>query len=99
MLDRQFEKAANEFLLLSRNSDDAVVAGLASFFLNDTLCRALPARNIELKEAASIGGERVKKALKEKDRWVKETSKLCTEIHAAALSKYMEQAGDFIFGV
>jgi hypothetical protein len=97
LLDRQYEGAAEEFIHLAGGSDDGVVAGLASFFLADTLAASLPERAEHLKAAASAGQGRVLKALPRYKSWNRETGRIRTEIYAAALLKYMEEAGRWLY--
>jgi hypothetical protein len=97
LLDRQFEAASEELIRLAGNSDDGVVAGLASCFLGETLAASLPERAEHLKTAASAGRDRVLKALPQYKNWIRETAKIRMEIYAAALSKYMEEAGRWLY--
>lgn len=96
LLDSQFNEAAEVFLPLARFSKDAVITALSSYFLSQSIARFLPESGPAL-EAAAAGAERVKKALPRLSDWNKEVSRLSTEIHAAALSKYMEETGQWVF--
>jgi hypothetical protein len=98
LLDRQLEGAAEEFTRLAKGSDDGVVAGMASYFLADVIAASLHEKAEDLKAAAAEGRDRVRKALSQKKIWNRETAKICTEIYAAALSKYMEEAGRWLYG-
>jgi hypothetical protein len=98
LLDRQFASAADQFMPLAEEADDALVAGLSAFFLNDTLKRVLPERGLELKAAALDGRERVKKSLRTPEDWNKETAKIETEVHAAILYKNLGDAARWIYG-
>jgi hypothetical protein len=98
LLDRQFSPAADQFLLLAKEADDALVAGLSAFFLNDSLKKFLPERSLELKAAALDGQERVKKSLRTLEDWNKETAKIETEVHAAILFKNLGSAAGWIYG-
>jgi hypothetical protein len=113
LLDRRYEEAGEEFSLLARLSKDGVIAGLSSYFLSETIARVLAAQNSsgraaqngsgrdekgqEYREIALLGKERVQKALPARKHWNQEISRLSTEIHAAALSKYMEETGLWIY--
>ena len=97
LLDRQFEKSAGEFSLLSRLSKDAVVTALSSYFLSETIARVLPEKESELLKISAEGRERVRKALPQINNWNREISSLSTEIHAAALSKYLEETGQWLY--
>ncbi|MDR1863496.1 MAG: hypothetical protein LBQ67_06210 [Treponema sp.] len=96
--NRQPEKAAEEFSRLAAASRDGVVAGLASFFLDGPLAAALPEKAPAFKAAASEGRNRVRRALPGQKNWTRETGKLRTEIYAAALSQYMDEAGRWLYG-
>jgi hypothetical protein len=97
LLDRQFEKAGDEFTLLARVSADGVISALSSYFLSETLAGLLPESYSVYKEIASLGKERVKEALPDIKDWNKEVSRLCSEIHAAAIAKYMEETGGWLY--
>ena len=97
LLNRQFEESAAEFSFLARVSKDAVIAALSSYFLSETIPRVLGENGPELLKISSEGRERVKKALPTLNDWKREISRLSTEIHAAALSKYMEETGQWLY--
>jgi hypothetical protein len=97
LLNKQYERSAEEFSLLARLSSDGVTTGLAAFFLIDTLVKALPDQGADLEAAAAEGKERVRKSMPHLRDWARETAGICTEIHAAALSKYMEEAGAWLY--
>ena len=97
LLDHQFEKAAGEFSLLARVSQDAIIAGLSSHFLNGTIAKALPEKERELRELSSQGRERVLKGLSDAKNWEQETARISSEIHAAVLSKYMEETAHWLY--
>jgi hypothetical protein len=98
LLDRRFASAADQFMPLAEEADDALVAGLSAFFLNDTLKRVLPERSLELKAAALDGQERVKRSLRTREDWNKEAAKIETEVHAAILYKNLGDAARWIYG-
>lgn len=97
LLNRQVEAAAEEFSLLAQVSKDAVITGLSSFFLMDTLSHALPDQQGKFQEIAKQGGERVRKTLPLQKDWDREISRLSEEIHAAILSKYMQETGIWLY--
>jgi len=97
LLDRQFEGAVDEFTLLIRMSKDGVITGISSYFLANVIIRALPDREQELQKISSEGKERVLCSLPLFKNWNKEISRLSTEIHAAALAKYMEETGRWLY--
>jgi hypothetical protein len=97
LLDRQYPQAADVFSFLARNSRDGVIAGLASYFLGDAVVRSLPDRVQEMEAASAEGRERVLKALPGARDWAREVSRISSEIHAAALAKYMDEAGNWLY--
>ena len=97
LLDRQFEGAADEFSLLARVAKDGVITGLSSYFLKEILARTLPEKEQELRNVSTSGRERVLQTLPRLKNWNKEISGLSTEIHAAALSKYIEEASRWLY--
>jgi hypothetical protein len=99
LLDRRFEEAADEFIILARLSKDAVISALSSFFLAKNISSILHGRKQELIEVSSNGKERVKKALPKIENWKKELSGLPAEIHTAAISKYLEETGLWLYAV
>jgi hypothetical protein len=98
LLNRQIEEAGEEFTRLAAGGSDGVVAALASYFLAETLAAALPGKADAFKAAASEGRNRVLKALPQQKSWARETGKIRTEIYAAAISKYMDEAGRWLYG-
>jgi hypothetical protein len=98
LLDRQFALAADQFMLLVKNADDALVAGLSAFFLQDVLRRVLPERMPEFNAAAQEGQNRVRKFLPARDNWNKEAAKIETEIYAAVQEKNLGNAAQWIYG-
>jgi len=98
LLDRQYEASGEEFALLARTSADAVITGLSSYFLSETIARFLGVKAEEYRALSSAGRERVLKSLPEQKNWSREISRLSTEIHAAALSKYTEETGRWLYG-
>jgi hypothetical protein len=98
LLNRQYKEAGEEFSLLARMSNDGVIAALSSYFLSDTIARAIPEKEYEYREIASAGKERVKKALPSLKNWSREVSRLSMEIHAAALTRYMDETARWLFG-
>jgi hypothetical protein len=98
LLDQQFAPAADQFVLLAKEADDALITGLSAFFLNDTLRRVLPERGLELRAAALDGQNRVKRSLRTPEDWDKEAAKIETEVHAAILFKNLGNAAQWIYG-
>ncbi|MDR3167456.1 MAG: hypothetical protein LBT93_05885 [Treponema sp.] len=98
LLDRQFTPAADQFILLAKEADDALVAGLSAFFLYDTLTKIFPERSLELQALAAEGQNRVRGSLPAQRDWDKEAAKIETEVHAAILFKNLGNAARWIYG-
>jgi len=99
LLDRRFEEAGDEFSFLAKSSKDGVITGLSSYFLTETIALVLPGKRQEFRDVSAEGKERVRKSLPDRKNWDRETSRLSTEIHAAAISKYIEEAGRWLYTV
>jgi len=97
LLNRQFDESADNFTLLARTSKDAIITALSSYFLSENIARVLTEKGPELQKIASEGRDRVRKVLPEISNWNREVTRLSTEIHAAALSKYMEETGQWLY--
>jgi hypothetical protein len=97
LLDRQFEKAAAEFRVLATESSDALITGLSSYFLWDTL-RKYTENGKACRAKAREGRDRVQQVLKTVDEWNREAEKIETEVHAAIINQYISKAGTWLFG-
>jgi hypothetical protein len=97
LLARHFEQAASEFKTLSLSSNDALIIGLSAFFLFDTLLKYIEDKT-EYQAVIDEGRERVLAALKTPAEWHKEAGRIETEVYAAILQKYIDQAGAWLFG-
>ena len=98
LLNRQYEEAGQEFTLLAQMSKDAVITALSAHFLNTVISAAQSDKAYEYREVISGSRERVLKALPATKDWNREVSRLSAEIHAAVLSKYMEEACRWLYG-
>ena len=96
LLNREFEPAADRFILLAEKARSGLIAGLSLYFLGDTLRKFLPARNLGM--AAEAARERVKSVVKSRADWDREVKRLGTELHAAVLANYLGKAADYIYG-
>jgi hypothetical protein len=97
LLERRFEEAAGQFRALAAFSTDAMVTGLASWFLFDVLAKNTDQGETALKSAGE-GRVRLCKDIKTRKDWEKEGAKLETEVHAVILKKYIDKAADWIYG-
>ncbi|MDR2478821.1 MAG: hypothetical protein LBD48_05850 [Treponema sp.] len=96
LLEKSFEKAEAEFGRLISISTDVLITGLSAFFLSQVLPQ-YSFNQAECRKRAGEGRERVKKALKDREKWKKEAAKVETEVYIAIIKKYMEEAGVWLF--
>jgi len=96
LLDRQFEKSANEFTLLAKSCKDGVISGLSAYFLGNML-KKLPDNDKAIESAAAAGRERVIMTFPGRENWDRETARINAEIHTAVLLKYMDEAGQWLY--
>lgn len=96
LLNREFEAAADRFILLTEKAHSGIIAGLSLYFLGDTLRKFLPARNLDA--AAETARERVRNVVKSRVDWNREVKRLGTELHAVVLSNYLGKAANYIYG-
>jgi hypothetical protein len=96
-LDRRLDAAADQFVLLIRESEDGIITALAAFFLNGAVCAALPMRRSELKAAALTGRARVRKALPDQSAWTKARSRIQTDVHTLFLAKYIDETSAWLY--
>jgi hypothetical protein len=99
LLDYRLEGAADEFSVLARQSKNAVVTALSSFFLSETLSRVLPEKEAELLKVSSVGKNRALRILPDIESWTRAIDKISTEIHLAVISKYIEGTGRWLYQV
>ena len=97
LLDHRFEEAADEFTLLARESKDGVISGLSSYFLCEILANVLPQKKAEFALVSEAGREKVLRAFPGPEKWNREITRLSTEIHAAAISRYLEETGCWLY--
>jgi hypothetical protein len=96
LLARKFDEAEKEFLVLAL-ADDALIAGLSAWFLSDTLVKFSASRE-QCRALAEEARENVRKGLTNVKAWRKEASKVETEVHAAIIKKYIDEAANWLFG-
>lgn len=96
LLSGNFNLAQPEYKNLAANSDDALVTGLSSYFLENSIARKV-LNHEECAAAAKNGRERIKKALHSHDHWKKEVDKRATDIYIAIIRKYINEAGLWVF--
>ncbi|MDR0600998.1 MAG: hypothetical protein LBG42_01320 [Treponema sp.] len=96
LLSRQFDKVVPVFRLMALESSDALIAGLSAYFLSGAL-RKNSENPLDCEEAAFEGRNRVRESLKTISGWKKEAARIETEVHAAILRKYLDEAGNWLF--
>lgn len=98
LLEAQYAPAAEIFKTLAQTCKDALVTGLAAFFLGERTAVYLPGQTYLLNNLAAGGRERVRKALPSRAAWDKELSKVQTEVHAAILSRFLQETSGWLYG-
>ncbi|MDR3334335.1 MAG: hypothetical protein LBT13_05550 [Treponema sp.] len=97
LLEQQFPLSADQLMHLARKSHEVLVAGLAAFYLTDTLCKVLPEQSTELYAAALEGRRRVRKALPTLAAWNKEVLKIQVEIYGIIMLQALRDAEHWIY--
>jgi hypothetical protein len=97
LLDYRLQGAVDEFSFLARQSKNAVVTALSSFFLSETLARILPEKETELLEISSLGKNRTLNVLPDIEKWERAIKKISTEIHTAVISKYIDGTSSWLY--
>jgi hypothetical protein len=95
LLDKRFTGAAEKFRLLAANAQNPLAAGLAAWFLADNLSK--DAGGAASLDEAFAARERIRLSLKQRKDWDAEMAKAETEVHAAILRKYLNDAGTWIY--
>jgi hypothetical protein len=98
LLDRQFQAAGDQFILLARESKDGVLTGLSGFFLAGALQKVLPGRSEVFLAAAGDGRNRVLRSFPARAAWEKESEKVRLEVYAAVLSRYIKETAAWLYG-
>ena len=96
LLSGDFRQAEPEFSSLALTSDSILITGLSAYFLRNSIEKH-SADSKNCRETAENGRERVKNALNNFENWQKEKEKMGSEIHIAIISKYINEAGKWIF--
>ncbi|MDR0374494.1 MAG: hypothetical protein LBH85_02060 [Treponema sp.] len=97
LLDWRFSEAAEEFIILTKISNDMVISGLAAWFLSDYLVKTLPDRNVDITAAIEAARKQVKEAVYDLQQWNAKVSRLQKEPHVAIIIQYLHKAGAWIF--
>ncbi len=97
LLGEDYTPAADEFVFLIKEGRDPFVIGLSSYFLEKTIAKVLPNRKDELVQCAEDGKRRVKKYFPSQTAWKKDAAKMQSEIYAAVIVKYINNAENWIY--
>jgi len=97
LLNRDYEKASEEFSYLARTGNNGIISGLSAYFLETAIIKSLPEHREILEPAVTEGVERVIGAFPKLNDWVRETTRINADIHTAVLSKYMEETGRWLY--
>jgi len=90
LLNRQVEEAMKEFSVLASSSMDGVITALSSYFIQQNIY-AMPVQfRQDFRDISEAGKKRALDAMPKMKAWNREIDRLSTEIHAAAISKYLK---------
>jgi len=96
LIGGEFNSAEKEFMSIAISSNDAIIAGLSSYFLQTSLAK-YSLRQEECRSIADNGRRRVRTALKSIGAWRKEANRLGTDMHIAIVRKYIDEAGLWLY--
>ena len=97
LLNRQIEAANKEFAVLASSSMDGVIIALSSYFLQQNINAMPPQFRQEFREISEAGKKKALIAIPKMKAWKREIDELSTEIHAAAISKYLTDTGIWLY--
>jgi hypothetical protein len=96
LLGGAFAQAETEFLSLAVSSDSILITGLSAYFLQSSIEKHSLAPQ-KCHDTAENGRQRVINAINNEENWKIEKQKLGAEIHIAIISKYIDEAGKWLF--
>jgi hypothetical protein len=96
LLGGVFNQAEPDFSSLAVSSDNALITGLSSYFLHNSI-KKHSANPDKCRETAENGRKRVVKTMENAANWKKEAAKMGTEIHISIIKKYIDEAGKWLF--
>lgn len=99
LLSWRYVEAADEFIIVTKIADDAVLTGLSAWFLADTFSKALPERRADILGAAEAGREKARAAVYDIQEWDQKVLKRQREAHVTLLAQYLQEAGKWVFDV
>jgi len=97
LLNRQIEPAVKEFAVLASSSMDGVIIALSSYFLQQNVYAMPPQLRQGLREISEEGKKKALTAIPKMKAWKREIDGLYTEIHVAAISKYLADTAIWLF--
>ena len=96
LLSGEFDVAEKEFTAMAKFSNDALITGLCSYFLQSSVAKYSQDPD-DCKYSAANGRHRVVSVLKTVDMWNREVNRMENEIHIAIIRKYINEARDWIY--
>jgi len=96
LLSGVYNEAEQEFSSLAASSNNVLITGLSSYFLQNTI-KKRSTNPDKCVETAKNGRERTIKSIKTLENWRKEIKKMEAEIHIAVIKKYIDEAGKWLF--
>jgi hypothetical protein len=97
LLDWRFAEAAEEFIILTKISNNTVITGLTAWFLSNYLVKTLPDRSEDITAVIEAARKQVKEAVYDLQQWNVKVSKLQKKPHIAIIIQYLTKAGAWIF--
>ena len=86
-----------EFSRLASSSRNGVVTALSSYFLQQNIYTILPQLRHEFREISELGKKRALKAMPKIEAWKREIDRLSTGVHAAAIARFLEDTGIWLY--
>ena len=96
LLSGAFQEAEPDFSSLAVSSDDALITGLSSYFLRNSMEKKSSDPQ-KCRELSETGKDRVIKSVKNIKNWNKEVVKTGTDIHIAIIRKYIDETRQWLF--
>jgi hypothetical protein len=97
LLDWRFAEAAEEFIILTKISNNMVITGLTAWFLSNYLVKTLPDRSEDIAATIEATRNQVKEVVCDLRQWNIKVSKLQKKPHIALILQYLTKAGAWIF--
>ncbi len=97
LLARDFAAAADILVPLAADAKDPLVTALTGHFLGQTVIKALPEREDQVRTAAEAARVRVLKTFPTRRAWDREVDRARSEIHVVILSKPIQEGSEHIY--